>query len=251
MRLLLSLFVAVAPLYLAKANDSSNPCVVLLHGLARSPASMAPLAKSLEVEGYQVVNYGYESTQYSVAELAVTSVEAALEQCEGDGPANFVTHSMGGILLRHYALEKGPDRIGRAVMLGPPNQGSEVVDKLGGLWLFSAVNGPAGKELGTAADSVPNALGPVEFELGVIAGTSSFNPLFSSWLPEADDGKVSVASAKVDGMSAFRTVPHTHTFMMRADIVLAESATFLRTGRFECPDQAPESVEVNVCEMFP
>lgn len=249
-KLLFSLLVAWVPLSFVLADAGARSCVVLLHGLARSPSSMTSVANKLEAEGFQVVNYGYESTQYSIAELAVVSVEAALDECVSDEPAHFVTHSMGGILLRRYALEKGPDRIGRAVMLGPPNKGSETVDKLGDLWVFGFINGPAGKELGTSADSEPNLLGPVEFELGVIAGTWSFNPLFSSWLPGADDGKVSVASAKVDGMSAFRTVPHTHTFMMRAELVLDETATFLRIGRFECPEEVAAASET-ACQLFP
>ncbi len=133
-------------------------------------------------------------------------------------------------------------------MLGPPNKGSEVVDHLGDLWVFGAVNGPAGSELGTAAASVPNSLGPVDYEVGVIAGTSSFNPLFSYWLAGDDDGKVAVERTKVAGMSAFRTIANTHTFMMGADIALDETVHFLKTGKFECAEQSAEPGEGGICE---
>jgi len=223
-------------------------CVVVLHGLARSPSSMSPVEKRLIQEGYQVVNQGYESTEYSIAELAVPTVEEALGHCTNQSTAHFVTHSMGGILLRQYAHEKGTARINRAVMLGPPNQGSETVDELGDLWMFELINGPAGRELSTAPDSVPNSLGPVEFELGVIAGTVSFNPLFSYWLQGDDDGKVSVTRARVEGMNAFRTVAENHTFIMSGEVVLDETVHFLAQGSFECVDQAVPPAEHEICE---
>jgi len=232
----------------AQAANESATCVVLLHGLARSPSSMSPVAKRMTREGYQVVNQGYDSTNYPIAELAVAAVEEALGNCSNQTSAHFVTHSMGGILLRQYAHDKGPARINRAVMLGPPNQGSETVDEMGDLWLFEAINGPAGQELSTAPDSVPNSLGPVGFELGVIAGTLSFNPLFSYWLQGDDDGKVSVARARVAGMQAFRTVNENHTFIMGADVVLDEVVHFLAHGRFECADQSVPPLEGEICE---
>ena len=248
MKLAVGLLIIFFYAFASKADEGVHSCVVLLHGLARSPASMQPVANRLEKEGYKVVNQGYESTEYSIEELAVSAVEAALDDCARDEPVHFVTHSMGGILLRRYAFEKGPERIGRVVMLGPPNQGSETVDRLGEFWIFNAVNGPAGSQLGTAADSMPNSLGPVEFELGVIAGTASFNPLFSYWLAGDDDGKVAVERAKVDGMAAFRTIPNTHTFMMGADLALDETVYFLETGEFDCAVQSAESAGEETCE---
>ncbi len=232
----------------AKAAERDATCVVLLHGLARSPSSMRPVAKRMTHEGYQVVNQGYESTDHPIAKLAVATVETALSNCADQSSAHFVTHSMGGILLRQYAHDKGAARIRRAVMLGPPNQGSETVDELGGLWLFEAINGPAGQELSTEPDSVPNSLGPVEFELGVLAGTVSFNPLFSYWLQGDDDGKVSVARARVAGMKAFRTVDHNHTFIMDADVVLDETVHFLAHGTFDCSDQSKPPAHHEICE---
>lgn len=231
----------------AAGAPPASECVVLLHGLARTPFSMRPVEQRLLQEGFQVVNQGYASTDYAIAELAVDAVEEALEGCVEQTSAHFVTHSMGGILLRQYAFERGTARIARAVMLGPPNQGSETVDKLGDLWLFKLINGPAGVELGTQPSSVPNSLGPVEFELGVIAGTNSYNPLFSYWLAGDDDGKVSVDRARVAGMSAFRTIPNTHTFMMGADMALDETVFFLRNGAFACAASSEVDDRV-ICE---
>ena len=118
-------------------------------------------------------------------------------------------------------------------MLGPPNKGSEVVDKLAGLPGFKLVNGVAGLQLGTDAASVPNKLGAAEFELGVIAGTKSVNWMLSLLIPSTDDGKVSVDSTKLEGMKDHIEMPVTHPFMMSDKKVIAQVIGFLETGQFE------------------
>lgn len=207
--------------------------VVLLHGLARSAGSMHSMAEHLEDNGYSICNIDYPSRHHSVEILAAVYVLPAIQNCFAKGPINFVTHSLGGIIVRQIAAQNTDITIDRVVMLAPPNQGSEVVDKLGNFGLFNWINGPAGQQLGTAADALPNQLGPANFELGVIAGNRSINLILSSLIPGSDDGKVAVKRTALDGMRDFLLVEQTHPFIMASDEVQSQSLHFLQTGRFE------------------
>lgn len=210
----------------------SEVCVVLLHGLARSNGSMDKMEAALTTE-YTVVNHDYPSTEENIETLAKTAIPAALKECGEVEVTHFVTHSMGGILVRQYLKENKIENLGRVVMLGPPNHGSEIVDELGEMPGFELINGEAGKQLGTSPNSVPNTLGQVSFDLGVIAGNVSFNPVYSTMLPGDDDGKVSVGSTKVEGLKDHIVLPVSHTFMMRNADVIEQTRFYLEHGRFE------------------
>jgi pimeloyl-ACP methyl ester carboxylesterase len=210
----------------------ADECVILLHGLMRGDGSMEKMQEKLSEAGYKVHNIDYESTQYTVQELAEQVIPEALDACGDSRPVHFVTHSMGGILLRQYLADNDIDQLGRSVMLGPPNQGSEIIDHYGNFPFFVRIGGPAGMQLGTGDDSLPRSLGPVDFELGVIAGNKSINPILSTTLPDKDDGKVSVESTRVQGMSDHIVMPVNHMFMMRDKDVISQVIHYLQDGQF-------------------
>ncbi len=213
--------------------ESANETVVLLHGLARSASSMDEMEQALAEAGYATCNIAYPSTHHSIAELAEAHVLPAMQACGQADTVHVVTHSMGGIVVRYLRAQGHLDAVGRVVMLSPPNQGSELVDAMGDLWLFGAVNGPAGFELGTDDASVPVQLGPVDFELGVITGDRSLNPLYSHMIEGPDDGKVSVERAQVEGMRDFLVLPASHTFIMNKEETMRQSLYFLAHGHFD------------------
>ena len=209
--------------------------VILLHGLARTDRSMHKLEQALLEQGYCVDNVRYESTRHDIETLAEQAIGAALVTCPAGQPVHFVTHSLGGILVRQYLENHRIENLGRVVMLGPPNKGSEVVDKLAEFPGFHFINGDAGMQLGTGATSVPNRLGRADFDLGIIAGTRSVNLLLSSIIPGADDGKVSVENTRLEGMRDHLEMPVTHTFMMQNTEVIEQVIHYLRYGEFRRP----------------
>jgi len=169
-----------------------------------------------------------------VRDLSDDHLAPLIARCQFANPAkiHFVAHSLGNIVLRQYFKDHPLPNAGRLVMLGPPNQGSEVVDKLGDFALFDWINGPAGQQLGTGTNALPASLPPPPLETGVIAGSHSINWILSSLIPGPDDGKVSLTNAQFTGMQDFIIVPVSHPFLMRDRETIRLTLHFLRHGRF-------------------
>ena len=217
----------------SQAYAVPTECVVLLHGLARTSNSMNKMAKHLSDQGYKVVNIDYPSRKYELSELAKIVRKETISKTTGADKIHFVTHSMGGIIVRFIQKHDPLPNLGRVVMLSPPNQGSEVVDFFSDLWFFESINGPAGKQLGTGKNSICRTLGKVNFELGIITGDKSINWINSFIIPGKDDGKVSIENAKVEGMADFLIVHVSHPFIMNDKTVMTECVHFLQNGHFK------------------
>jgi triacylglycerol lipase len=239
MKNLLLIFLALLPAMRAETRDT----VVLLHGLGRTSLSMSRMATALEREGYRVVNASYSSRRQSLEALAKDWLPAQLRETSGStvptasGPKiHFVTHSMGGIIVRLWLRDVGPPpNLGRVVMLAPPNAGSEVSDRLESFGPFRLFTGLNGRRLGTGPESVPRALGAWPDNagaLGVIAGERTLNPLFSSWVPGVDDGKVAVASTHLAGERDHLVLPYSHTWLGYRKETIGQVIAFLRNGKF-------------------
>lgn len=223
---------AVTPKKMMDEHASSEEAVILMPGLARTPRSMAKLRKRLEREEYRVEVLDYPSTRQPVEVLSEEYLAPAIDRILADDVPriHFVAHSLGAIVLRHYLADHALPERGRTVMLGPPNRGSEVVDRLGGLPPFQWLNGPAGLQLGTGPDSMPNTLPTPEGEVAVIAGTQSINWILSTMIPGDDDGKVSVERTRLPEMDAFAEVPVSHPFLMANGQVIDMVVSYLATG---------------------
>lgn len=236
MTILLKTLLMVALLSGSKAAlaVNSEECIVILHGLGRTQFSMRKIESRLLQEGYKVTNESYSSTDETITDLARLGVGSGVKYCakQKARKLHFVTHSLGGILVRSYLQDHTIKNLGRIVMLAPPNKGSEVVDVLREYKVYNMAMGPAGQALGTAADSLPNQLEGIAGEIGVIAGNFSSDPWFSPLIPGDDDGKVSVEHTKLDEMKDFWVVDSGHTFIMRNDDVIEQVVFFLREGHF-------------------
>lgn len=219
--------------------------VLLLHGLGRTGLSMLPMARALRAAGFEPHVVDYPSRKHAIGPLVdrvvVPRVDALLDG--GAARVHFVTHSLGGVLVRAFAAQRvdvgRPLPAGsRAVMLAPPHAGSEVADALGDRLPFRAALGPALGELGTDEASVPARLGALRgVEAGVIAGTRSIVP-FGRLFGGPHDGLVSVASAHApDGLADRAVVPKTHALLMMSPAVIQLTVRFLWTGRFAAPDE--------------
>lgn len=210
--------------------------VVLLHGLARTTSSMHKMETALNSAGYTVHNLGYDSRHQTVEELALDVTEQIEKVTSNASQIHIVTHSLGGILVRQIQATTPLAKLGRVVMLSPPNAGSEVVDRIGHWWLFKKLNGPAGQQLGTDHTSLVNQLGKIDFECGVITGDRSINWINSLMIPGKDDGKVSITSAKVQGLADYKVVHATHPYIMKKKSVIVDVIHFLQTACFSRND---------------
>jgi len=242
----LALAALLACVGLLRAEEAPKPgtrgTVVLLHGLGLRSWAMARLAGALKADGYRVINLSYPSRTLPLDQLASDWLPAQLRaaQLQPTDRVNFVTHSMGGIVVRLYRRDHPADHLGRVVMLAPPNQGSEVVDQLNAFAPFRWFTGVNGRRLGTEATSLPNTLGAWPAgagELGVIAGDRSLNPVFSAWIPGPNDGKVAVARTRLEGMTDFIVVHHSHTWLQWCDDTFTQVRAFLQQGKFAPPPE--------------
>jgi triacylglycerol lipase len=209
-------------------------CAILLHGLGRSAWSMRKVAKHLKAENYIVWNHSYPSTKQPIQDLTI-AIDDALLFCEEQNATEiyFVTHSLGGILVRQYFQNQVIENVKAVVMLAPPNHGSEVVDAYKDSWWFQWFTGPAGQQLGTEPTSIPNTLQPIPLNIGIIAGTKTSDPWFANLFAGDNDGKVSVNSAQLAEMKDFLTVKAGHTYIMSSKEVLNQISYFFENGNFK------------------
>ena len=189
---------------------------------------------ALEAAGFATLNVGYAGRSKPIEALA-EDIHPAIERfAEGlDGSVHFVCHSMGGLLARVYVARHRPQRLGRMVMLGTPNGGSEIADRLKHIGVYRAWFGPAGQQLVTQRDAAVVAMfPPVDYPVGIIAGNRSVYSISSAFLPKPHDGKVSVENTKLDGMADHIVMETSHPWLVRNGPAIEQTIVFLRDGEF-------------------
>jgi len=242
-RFVFAFLIAVAFVHTVYAQEQQRAqSVVILHGIAKTNSSMRSVEKLLQKEGYKTLSITYPSQKNSIDDIASYLREEHLNDAfwENADNVHIVTHSMGGLVARRYLDtykdDIPEDKLGRVVMLAPPNGGSEVADTIHGLSLYQWFYGPAGEELTTEVQSKNGST--VYYDLGIIAGTKEWPyPVAAFIVPGESDGRVSVEKTKLDGMADHVSVSATHTFIMNKKDVHKQLLHFLKEGAFENEDE--------------
>jgi triacylglycerol lipase len=222
---------------LPSAGCAKRECVVLVHGLGRTPLGMKPLEWYFRRNGYRVVNVRLPWWRYGIEQLANVQLhQAILSRIPADAAKiHFVTHSMGGIVVRQYLSNHTLAKLGRVVMLAPPNEGCEIADFLKRFALGRLLIGASGCQLGTSPSDLPRRIRRIDAEIGIIAGDRCGKPLLGGILPRPNDGTVSVKSARLEEMSDFLVVHTGHNLILLRGATFREAKTFLEHGRFQKP----------------
>ena len=223
---------------LAARRTADGPCaagVVLLHGIAGRSLLLRRLERALQRAGFATLNLDYASRKKPLERLAEDIHPAIMAFASAHiGPIHFVTHSMGGLLARVYIAKYRPARLGRVVMLGTPNGGSEIADRFKDVALYRSYFGPAGLQLVTARHGTLAALPPLDYPVGVIAGNRFLDPISALFLlPWPNDGRVSVASSKLADMTDHTMVKASHMGLVLHPAAIRQTIAFLREGLFE------------------
>ena len=218
--------------------NATQDRVVLLHGISRTALSFRKMQLALQCAGFATLNLDYASRRKALEGLA-EDIDPAIQRFADriDGSVHFVCHSMGGLLARVYIARHRPKHLGRVVMLGTPNSGSEIAERLKNFGVYRAFFGPAGQQLGTRRDAAIEALfPPVDYPVGIIAGNRSIYPIASRFLPRPHDGRVSIANTKLEGMADHVVVAASHPWLVRNSVAIAQTIAFLREGKFNPSD---------------
>ncbi len=208
--------------------------VILLHGLGRTRHSMRKIDQALSDAGFKTRNTGYPSTRLPVEQLSEQYVSDAVAYCHQQQASkiHFVTHSLGGILVRQYLQSQTLPVGSRIVMISPPNRGSEIANFLKPFPPYRWILGPAALQLDTTDGSLPNKMQAIQYEIGIIAGNKSSDPWFSPFIRGENDGKVSVENTKLHEMKDFVVVNSGHTLIMRSPTTIRQILAFLSQAKF-------------------
>ena len=223
-------------IFLCDSYAEEKAHVIVLHGIARSSSSMEDISNFLTKKGYDVSNIDYQSTDHTLEKLTEQLYTTIADRINNPAQKiHIVCYSMGCLLTRALIHQHRPANLGRVVMIGPPNGGSEVADFLKDNLIYQKVYGPAGQQLTTEQTEIKDFIGSdmVDYEVGIIAGDWTIDPISSLIIPGEDDGKVAVKNTKLAGAKDHIVIHAVHTFIIQADEAMEQTNHFLQYGKFD------------------
>ena len=230
---------AVCRAALAEADGRLPPpraeTVILLHGLGEGRDSMQPLAAHLRRSlDATVLTFGYASVRADI-DAHGRALAAVVSGLPAAKRISFVGHSLGNLVVRRWmAIAPRADlaRVHRMVMLGPPNQGSDLARMAARIWGVADTAEGAARDLLVEWPRVAPGLAVPACPFGIVAGGKGDEAGFSTLLAGDDDAVVRVAETHLPGADDFLLVPVHHAAMMRHPAVQRATHDFLTTGRF-------------------
>ncbi len=207
-------------------SEDGGDLVVLIHGLARTRASMRIMSIRLQRAGFRTAFARYDSRRMRVNE-AVATVARQIEKMDRHGDLHLVGHSLGGVVALRVRNERPDLNIHRIVQLGSPNRGSGAARTLSDLRLAREFFGPVLRELTADPDMADNP----DPDVMAIAGAS-----MPRWLSQRygihgyNDGLVSVRSAWGWAAGKRLRVESIHGWLPLSAEVAQQVIDFLKTG---------------------
>ncbi len=212
---------------------SATQLIFLIHGINSSPKDFKKMETAFKSYDYKVINFGYHSKVYTVNQIADNFLKRKIASVSQNDTINFITHSLGAIVLRAYLRDNKPKNIGKIVMIAPPNQGSEVANFFKDFFLYKIFYHKSGASLsynGIKKLALPNC---DNYFCGIIAGTHTQLPFFSIFIKGEDDGKISVERTKLKGMKDFITLPYPHDTILKKQETIIQCKEFIKNGKFK------------------
>ena len=230
------IYITTSLLLISTTTTSAKNHVYLIHGYGAVKLSMSSLARHLKKNGYTVTNWGYNSLGKSIPELGKMLFDE-IKGKKGIDSLNFVTHSMGGLVVRsllgHAKQDSAFPRICRIVMLSPPNKGAEIADFFAQSKVIKKILGPNLEYMTTDSTSLANKLPvPEDEEVGIIAGARFDDKGYNLIIEGDDDGFLTTDKTRLGTEKDFIVIPEAHFFMAHNKKSKEYVLRFLKTGKF-------------------
>lgn len=220
-----------------KVENDATDLVILVHGLVKSGRAMGAFAEELRSAGYQICILDYRSIgveKKALVNQVTLQINSCLAKSKKTPKVHFVGHSLGGLMISHYLQEHDAlidqKRLGRVVMIGTPNYGSEVADHYADKFWFSWL-GEIPLALTTSEEYLNRISAPPNYEVGIIAGTQGYN-WTNRYFDGPNDGLVSVKSAKLPTMQDYCEVNLSHHQLRSDPLVTSLVLSYLHYGVF-------------------
>ena len=214
-------------------EEGAEELVVLIHGIRDKPYIMWKLEQGLSKSGYSIMNLHYPSVKADMDSIVSLVHSRLAPRLQDYQKINFVTHSLGGIVMRAYLHKHKQSNFQRLVMIAPPNKGAIMAERFEDFFIYKWIYGQTGQKLGKDSTDYWQQIPPPSIDFGIIAGGLGNDKGFNPLIPGDDDGTVGVAETKIAGAQDFIVIPGLHTSLLWQNRTLEQVLYFLEYNHFK------------------